>query len=128
MDWRVWGSIPGPETFSGQGHETLMHCKGLDSLEDIKLNLRAQIVFGTELQDLNAFQWTGGCGAPSLGLENIQDRVLRLRCFSMDWRVVGSILRSGTYLGQDPETQMHFNGLEGVGLHPRVYNSFRTES
>ena len=73
---------------------------------------------------------------------------------SMDWRVWGFIPGSGTVLGhspntpmlfngpegvglhpkvwnilgQDLKTQMHSNGLEGVEIHPRVWNSFRTES
>ena len=41
---------------------------------------------------------------------------------SMDWRASGSFPGSGTVLGHSPETPMLFNGLEGVGLHPKVWN------
>ena len=97
---------------------------------------------------------TGGCGVPSHGWEHFLDRVPRPRCISNDWRVWGSIPGSGTLLRQCPETPMHFNDwrvwgsipglgthfrqspetpmhfqrLEGVRFHPRVRNTFWTES
>ena len=196
MDWKVWRSIPGSGTVLGQSPEASMHFIGLEiaglhpkvwnifetgsqdlnGLEGVGLHPRVWNSFRTQSQHPKAFQWTGGCkapsqglehlwervprprwnggcGAPSQGLEHFWDRVLKPKCISMDWRVWGSILGSGTVLGhspntpmlfnglegvglhpevwnilrQGPETQMHFNGLEGVGLHPRLWNSFEIE-
>lgn len=42
--------------------------------------------------------------------------------------VQGSIPVSRTFLGQSTETLMYSNGLEGTGLHHKVWNIFGTWS
>ena len=94
---RVWNSVPGLGAFLGQSSESPIH---FNVPECVGFYPGVQIIF-----------W---------------DRVPRPQCILMAWREWGSILGSGTLLGQSPMISIHFNRLEGVGPSPRPQNSFQT--